>query len=635
MDEAFKQQVDSAGAEAGSNSVLVCECVKELADAHSLLACLEDHDVPLLQGLLMARAMPPVVSSRLVSSAAEREMVLHEAERSSGLRDLGQCIAVPSQIVATPGDASLLAYPGRYCVSRKCDGTRHLLLMTSGGQAYLLNRAGTLYRYPLQCSSSTAAVQSTEGSTSPIAQEAEEGGNALLPAGTVLDAWELPFAELYASILQQVQAGTVERTFDAGTGLEIFNYVQGPCEGAAGDVMALCRGLVLHPPSCTMVATPFVRLFELALWASAWLHEHSQVQQFEPRWTYLFEAVYQENTVVVQYPFEGLVLLGAMLPEGVELMDAAALQQQARRLSIMAVPSLSGPRSELLHQLSRRCCGNAPTSAGRQQRAASKGWVLMTAEGERHKLVQESYKCASQAAKALHPLAVWDAVLCGASSHQVLDHLPANLGGDARAVLDVLGGSYNAVLQQLQQQFERAQEQGLAQRSRQLVATAWGMEDEEAGGGSSSTLVELQGLMAGLSLTAPAGLGLSTVQEKGRSSSSRSAAFQAALRYVLLKGSRRAPSMYLDMISLSSKAFWIGNRAAPLLRSLILQCIRPDVDGSLPGYLPSPNVRQTSAKGWVAGPQVGRLAPTQYESPVELLPDVVLSHTLSMLEVRD
>jgi hypothetical protein len=30
-------------------SVLVCECVKELGDAHTLLACLEDHNVSLLQ----------------------------------------------------------------------------------------------------------------------------------------------------------------------------------------------------------------------------------------------------------------------------------------------------------------------------------------------------------------------------------------------------------------------------------------------------------------------------------------------------------------------------------------------------------------------------------------------------------
>jgi hypothetical protein len=248
--------------------------------------------------------------------------------------------------------------------------------------------------------------------------------------------------------------------------------------------------------------------------------------------------------------------------------------------------------------------------------------------------VQESYKCASLGAKALHPLAVWDAVLCGASSCQLLDRLPAHLCGDARAVLDALSGSYEAVLQQLQQHLGRAQQQGLAQRCRELAAS---MDKEAGGGGSSSSnsLVELQGLMTGLSLAAPGDLGLSTVQEEGSSSTagSTSAVFQEALRHVLLKGSCRAPSMYLDVRGLSTAALWSGDGAAPHLRALILQCIRPAADGALPGYLPSPNIRQTSAKGWAAGPQVGRLAAMQRESPVELLPDVVLSHTLSMLEV--
>ncbi|KAG1670819.1 hypothetical protein FOA52_003410 [Chlamydomonas sp. UWO 241] len=383
-----------------------------------------------------------------------------------------------------------------------------------------------------------------------------------------------------------------------------------------------------------------------ALWASAWLHEHSRVQQFEPRWIYLFEAVYRENTVVVQYPF---VLLGAVSPEGVELTDAAAMQQLARRLGVMVVPSLSVPHDELLQRLSRGCCGDAPTSAGCQQRPASEGWVIMMAEGERRKLVEETYKCASLTAKALHPLAVWDAVLCGASSRQLLDRLPAHLCEDACAVLDALSGSYDAVLQQLQQQLRRAQEQGLAQRCRELAATS-----EEAGGrgSSSSSLVELQSLMAGPSLAAQGDLGLNTMQEMGSSSttgssssSSTTAAFQAALRYVLLQGSCRAPSMHLDVRSLGTDAFWDdssddssddsweGGGAAPLLRGLVMQCIRPAVDGSLPGYLPCPNVRQTSAKGWVAGPQVGRLALAQRENPLEVLPDVVLSHTLWMLEL--
>lgn len=74
--------------------------------------------------------------------------------------------------------------------------------------------------------------------------------------------------------------------------------------------------------------------------------------------------------------------------QGVELTHVAALQQQARRLGVMAVPSLSGPHDELMQRLSRGCCGDAPTSACRQQRASTEGWVIMTAEGERYKLVQ-------------------------------------------------------------------------------------------------------------------------------------------------------------------------------------------------------------------------------------------------------
>ena len=39
----------------------------------------------------------------------------------------------------------------------------------------------------------------------------------------------------------------------------------------------------------------------------------------------------------------------------------------------------------------------------------------------------------------------------------------------------------------------------------------------------------------------------------------------------------------------------------PLLRSLVLDCIRPGKDGTLPGYSPSHNFAQTHAKGWAQG----------------------------------
>ncbi|KAG1670823.1 hypothetical protein FOA52_003414 [Chlamydomonas sp. UWO 241] len=339
-----------------------------------------------VQGLLVARAVPPVVSTCLVSSTAERDTVLHEAERSSGLRDLGQCIAVPSQVVATPGDASWLAYLSRYCVSRKCDGTRHLLLMTSGGQAYLLNRAGTLYRYPLQCSSSTAAVQSTEGSVSPIAQKEEKAGSALLPAGTVLD-------------------GELVWVGEASSGRRRGFFL-------AFDVLSLGE------QQQRAWSLPLDERLQLL----SWLQKAEECPQLQAA-AALLQAVGSTATSSAAAPSlvkkqqaappgqDSIMVLRKRHLPGVELIDAAALQQQGRRLGVMAVPSLSGPYDELLHRLSRGCCGDAPASTGRPQSASTKGWVIMTAEGKRRKLVQESYKCASLAAKALHPLAVWDAVL--------------------------------------------------------------------------------------------------------------------------------------------------------------------------------------------------------------------------------
>jgi hypothetical protein len=128
-------------------------------------------------GSLLLHPLEPVVSSRLVTSRAERQAVLAEVEASAGLSDLAQLFAVPSQAVCSGEDAAWVAAPGRYAVSRKCDGTRHLLLVEADGQAYLLNRAGALYRYPVTVAGAAAAKPAGDTSSSGD-QPAESGSSA-------------------------------------------------------------------------------------------------------------------------------------------------------------------------------------------------------------------------------------------------------------------------------------------------------------------------------------------------------------------------------------------------------------------------------------------------------------------------
>lgn len=44
---------------------------------------------------------------------------------------------------------------------------------------------------------------------------------------------------------------------------------------------------------------------EQAVWATDWLMKNSNIGALKEGWTYLFEIVYQNNRVVIGYPYEG------------------------------------------------------------------------------------------------------------------------------------------------------------------------------------------------------------------------------------------------------------------------------------------------------------------------------------------
>lgn len=156
---------------------------------------------------LTATLIQPVVSQRLVTSEAERQQVLAYAAASTGLSSTQ--IAVPSQTVATAADARWVAVPGRYHASLKCDGTRQLLVVAVDGTPYLLNRAGMMYKYPIQCNSTTTATCSSSGSSG-------SSKAPTLPPGTVLDG-ELVWVDNDTSVIRAA-VGTASPDATGGSG---------------------------------------------------------------------------------------------------------------------------------------------------------------------------------------------------------------------------------------------------------------------------------------------------------------------------------------------------------------------------------------------------------------------------------
>jgi hypothetical protein len=108
-------------------------------------------------------------------------------------------------------------------------------------------------------STSSSSSSTSSSSTTYIATPAGCGASPMAAAApSVHPARTMPFDELYAAVQAEVEAHTVHCTTDSASGLEIYCYdlSSGP---PSSSTAAMCRGLVLHPASSSVVATPFAR----------------------------------------------------------------------------------------------------------------------------------------------------------------------------------------------------------------------------------------------------------------------------------------------------------------------------------------------------------------------------------------
>jgi hypothetical protein len=166
-----------------------------------------------------------------------------------------------------------------------------------------------------------------------------------------------------------------------------------------------------------------------ALWVLSWLEQQGTAAAMQPGWTYLFEAVYRINTHVIQYAFEGLVLLSTIGPDGQELASTVDRCQLAAQLAVLLAPSLEGPEAELLARLGQGASGaqtdDFPEVARLAQGSSAtavpslEGWVLQRSGGERLKLVQAAFKHAGWWVSCLLLLTI----ICRSAMHPTVESL--------------------------------------------------------------------------------------------------------------------------------------------------------------------------------------------------------------------
>ena len=235
-------------------------------------------------------------------------------------------------------------------------------------------------------------------------------------------ALQIPFAD-FRQLLDEA-AGSIERTRIGGTELVVLN-ARGPAPEASSNILAMCRGLVIS--ESTVVAAPFCKFgsaaksigpcqlveatekidgshiiafmwqgeiitctkrradSEQALWSKAYLQ--CKDVTLTPGFTYMFEAVYRDNAVVVKYQQDECILIAVRDDSGIEL-DRVALLSEGRRIQLPVVVMMKGTCAEFLQD------------AEDASNLNSEGWVLKSfGDGGklRGKVIRKAWSSASRA----------------------------------------------------------------------------------------------------------------------------------------------------------------------------------------------------------------------------------------------
>jgi RNA ligase len=281
-------------------------------------------------------------------------------------------------------------------------------------------------------------------------------------------ARKLPFDQLWDG-LQAAKAGRLVSENVGHDGLRLYCYSESCVyDRQWNDITMLARGIILDPDQKRVVATPFPKFFnvgerldsipdlpfetfekldgsliilfhhkgvwrtatkgslgsEQAKWAARWITGHD-LSCLDTETTYLAEAIYPENRIVVHYQHTGLVLLGAYHGDGSELTYDELLEigdrldwKTAKRHSFSAVSELLALAKSL-----------PPTE---------EGFVLRFSDGLRLKVKGDEYCRIHRMVSRLTPLAMWEAMQAGDDLEAVRRQLPEEFWTDFDNITAIL-----------------------------------------------------------------------------------------------------------------------------------------------------------------------------------------------------
>lgn len=279
--------------------------------------------------------------------------------------------------------------------------------------------------------------------------------------------------ELFTPTLELLEdyrsRGLLSRSSDPATGLMVWKYSRACTYNRSWDIVTTsCRGMVTDRDG-RVVARPFGKFFNLGelpgwsppalpfdvfdkvdgslgiafFWDNNWrvstagsllsdqalvgsrMLDEADTEGMDKSLTYLFEIVYKDNVIVLRYPFEGLVLLGAVRTATGEDIHPDMVPWNGRRAERLAFSGdLAGLRAVI------------PDNR--------EGFVVRFADGQRVKVKGDEYLRLHTAIYGVTTIRVWEALREGRLD-QYLEPLPDEVDSWVRAEADMLTARYREI----------------------------------------------------------------------------------------------------------------------------------------------------------------------------------------------
>lgn len=289
-------------------------------------------------------------------------------------------------------------------------------------------------------------------------------------------ARSLSFGELASGLAESVAAGLVNESIGTD-GLRLYCYSKAAVYDRAWTTFSLmARGLIVDTGAGRVVATPFPKFFNIgerediyipslpfevfekldgslivifwhngqwktatkgslnsdqAQWAAKYMAT-CDLGPLEPGTTYLAEAIYPENRIVIRYDYAGLVLLAAYGEDGYEVPHD---QMQG------TAEALGWPLAE------RHAFDSISALVGHVKTlpADEEGFVLRFANGLRLKVKGEEYRRIHSLVSRVTPLAVWESLQNGDDMEAIRRDLPEEFWTDFDMISRLLGHGINRI----------------------------------------------------------------------------------------------------------------------------------------------------------------------------------------------